>query len=618
MVDRTVAASMGIAVMLAVAGDLAEAGPPKRSREAILADYRARTDAYYANMRVDAFKLADQGDTTKLAELRDADCFGVGRWTRPLTADLQAREEKRYQETEELCALYDEFFIPKGAPAGLTAQKLLGALGSTTPFPDDDVETYYAQRRSNCGGEGCIGTWVQYCDEGWKQADAAVQQCVGVTCAVIAVRAAQIENSCITPPPALVAEVQRLCAGCTVQIRFTRNSKIMPFVSAVARARLSSTADQVAQCQAMATNTVRCADRSKLSVSFDEYRAGIVKTSSTLGPALSKYFPEADKALRDELVALDNQAASVAIRCAVPTESLVPPTEFYARTGCNDSNVPASKLKPLQVAYEAAWQKQVEQQAEKARADQAAQALEKERSDKATRDRAEAFRRQSEAKLASRECKVAQAWGQYCDTSGWLGKVEDAITHQQRVDAASGTVDAKARRQLAESKLVLEDQLAANAKALSAFKLKPTRRQCQPPTVRSQAVQDACILAPTVEPASSRVSPVAASPAFTISIRDKDGGDFRADLMVDGPGGKRTVTRASDNNDSGFATARFPTDFGVQLAAGQYRWSASVGGSEVVSGSFVVDANKTIHDGGLVWAKRPPKGTWQAAAHPGD
>lgn len=483
---NSVAWGLGIALVV-FAGFAHEAdGQPKRSREAILADYRAHADDYYANRRVEAFKLADEGDTSKLAELRHADC--IGHAPRPGTYE------------EELCALYDAYFIPKGAPAGVDASTILGALHTTEPFPESSFRVTYARQLSACMGDGCLSVWTDYCGRRRDALDADVQKCVGVECAMIAIGAAQVERACTQPIPELVAEVHRTCPGCALE-SYPGIAGVTLFVSRVARARLTATATDIAQCRATATNTVRCADPAKASASFDEYRAHIAKASSTLAPVLSKFFPEADQALREELIALDAQAAAVAQRCtpSAATGALQAPNDFYALNGCNALNLPAATFKDLQVAYEGAWGQYVEQEAEKARAAQSARALQRDSADQAARDRAEAFRRLSEAKLASRECKVARARGQYCDTSDRLGAVESAIAHQRRVDAASGTVDAPTRRRLAESKLLLRDQLAGNAKALAGFGVRASRSQCKPATVRSQAVQDACILAAPVD-----------------------------------------------------------------------------------------------------------------------
>lgn len=484
--------SIPFVVVVAQLGAVASAAPPARSRDAVIADYRSHTDDYRANQLIAAFKLADQGDTSQIAEERKG-CIALKRTLAP------------YER--ELCAFYEAYFMPKDAPSAIDAKTVLGLLGGAEPFPTLSFRGYYASKQadsSGCSGNGCLNIWDQYCDEYWRALDAGVQQCTGVECAMMVIRAAQVETACVQPLPELVAEVHRVDANYPVTPPLVNIGELTGFVSRVARSRSRSTIGDVAKCQQAPAVTLRCIEPSATSLSFDDYRVAIDNTIKTFAPVLTKYFAEADKALREEIVALDAAAANAEKRCVVPAQLTQPPNGYFTANGCVEANLPRSKLKPFQDAYQAAWAKHVQEQQEKAQAEQTAVALEKARADKAARDRADVYRRQAEAKLASKDCKVAQGWGQYCDTSERLTAVEAAIKHQQRVDRESGTVDASARRRLAETKLLVQDQLSANAKELLSLGVKPARSQCKAVEVRAKAIQDACVLAPLSVESSSR------------------------------------------------------------------------------------------------------------------
>jgi hypothetical protein len=624
---------LGIGALLAATSHLQAA--PTRAR--VLAEWRQYANTpdpssgVRANEQVfvreveDALDEADHGNVARLLALRTQTCGGFNgsraaaqqyeeSKTR-LSPDLQ----EQVRRSADLCDLLDAELLPKGAAIGPTADELLAIVHTDQPFPDNSFES--SQHCRGAGGCDEKQYFNQYCLAQLERLDADARVCEGMSCAATTLLTAQVEQECLTPPQEAVEYVRRYQQGALSPVK--RAAGFAAYVAAIARTRMPATAATSQRCLAQSRATARCSYPSETATAFDAYRAKLVDTKQRFGAVLAKYFGEVSTTLDKELQLLDAKAAEAQNRCTVPADGVhIAPRDFYAANGCVDLNMPTTKLKEFQVTYEAAWGKHVEQESEKAQEQAAVLGEKKSRADKEARDRADAFQRQAQAKMASRQCKVAEAWAQYCDTSDRLSVVEASIVHQQRVDAASGTIDLRAKRQLAETKLVLEDQLAANSKPMAGLGVKATRGECKASNARSQTVQDACVLAAaTPDPPIATTAPSATgavTPSFTISIRDKDGNAFAAELSVDGPGGKRIVTRKPD--DGGLASALFPNDFGGKLVAGLYRWKAAVGGVEIVSGSFEVskDGKSILERGEVKWSKRPPQGTWQAASHAGD
>ncbi len=491
----------------------------------------------------DALTAADQGDDSKLLQLHYS--YGYGCSRDPGLADsgrsMSVDVDRKWMR--DLCDFLDAAVLPKNAIAGIDASSLLTQLGTEQPFHEQSVEAMY-QQSSYWQAGNTEGFYAVFCDKQRTDLETLVRGCDGTSCAFTSILAAQMEMEC-TNVPAMVSESAR---------RHQQPVRPMPqmkgfakYISSIGRTRAAATSAAGRACLSQAGSTIRCSFPTETATAFDAYRAKLEDTKKRFGSFFAKNFAELGKRLDGELTLLNTRAAETEKQCAIPPAGVqVVPSAFYAQNGCIAANLPLTKLQQIQVAYEAAWSKHLEAVAEHDQRQATAIALQRARDEKETRDRAEAFQRQSKAKLASRECRVAEAWAQYCNTSDRLTNAEAAIAHQHRIDVASGTVDVRMKRQLAEAKLVLGDQLTANGKSLATLRLKASRGQCKAASARSQVVQDACVLAATAPAPATCVE----ATDHLLSLFAAKGSDPKSDKIL------TDVLRARCQSDGWSAQAR--------------------------------------------------------------
>ena len=81
----------------------------------------------------------------------------------------------------------------------------------------------------------------------------------------------------------------------------------------------------------------------------------------------------------------------------------------------------------------------------------------------------------------------------YCQTAAQILEVTATIDHMQRVDRASGTVNLTKRRELAETLLVLKDQMSQQRRVLTDLGRHPTTTEGTNADGMLRRAREACI-----------------------------------------------------------------------------------------------------------------------------
>jgi hypothetical protein len=379
-----------------------------------------------------------------------------------------------------------------GRRDSMDAETVLAAVGSRQPLPSHSVESLFGM----CDTRGaCPEIWNMYCAQESRTAMLSeARACEAFDCVEVTVRAAQLEAECTTVPK-IVLMLNKDRHRPPVPHDETRG--FTSTVTRLAQERIRVMAARVSQCRAKATPSGRClVTEGALLAGFDDYMEWLRSGLSRFPRLLASHFVDLSIAATAEMERLTKRANALDQSCQVQAEDPEMDVEaLLAGRGCTPESMPASRIREIRESLQSI--KDHKRKEAENREEEAAQS-ELARASQIATECSQKLRSMQDTKMQSSGCRSARAEEQalitYCSDVRDLKSLDAELAHMRRVDIASGTVNPQARRNIVETRLILEDRARRAKDMLIAAGRKPDNCKPEGAAQAKRRTAEACVV----------------------------------------------------------------------------------------------------------------------------